>query len=72
MKVGDLVKPKNRMHQLVSGCGRYPRAVVVRLDPFAMVSEEADMLWNCREERHFEVIGEAAPEILEKCMKRIE
>ncbi len=72
MKVGDLVRPKSFDHQLASGCCRYDFAVVVRMEPFALVSEKADMLWMCTvKAENFEVFGTATPEMLKRCMERI-
>jgi hypothetical protein len=74
MKVGDVVKPKDPAgNPLRSGGSWYPVAVVVRMDPFALVSEESDMLWCAMvKPEHYEVCGTASPEVLENCMRRIE
>lgn len=47
MKVGDFVIAKSEAHPLRSGAEWYPRAVVVSLEPFALVSEGGDMMWTC-------------------------
>ena len=72
MRVGDLVRPKSNDYILASGCGWYSFAIVVRMEPFALVSEHADMLWCCTVEAdNYEVFGEAKPDTLKKCMERL-
>jgi hypothetical protein len=45
LQVGDIVRAKEG-HLLASGSGHYLNAVVVSLDPFALVSHDGDMLWH--------------------------
>lgn len=45
LSVGDLVESAPG-HALACGSGIYPHAVVVSLEPFALVSVEGDMLWT--------------------------
>jgi hypothetical protein len=69
MKIGDLVTTKK---QLVSGCQRYNSAVVVSIDPFVLVSEDASMKWSNTESiDNFEVCGFVGKKVLDKCMKRL-
>lgn len=48
MKVGDVVVSKHGPYSghLCCGTGIYTHAIVVSLEPFALVSEEGDMLWT--------------------------
>lgn len=59
-EIGDLVVPSNREFVLACGSGTYPRAVVVSVKPFIMVSEEGDMLWQCVEKWKVQPTGEKA------------
>ena len=45
LSVGDLVESVPG-HALACGSGIYPHAVVVCLNPFALVSVAGDMLWT--------------------------
>ena len=45
MKIGDVVVSKHGPYSGHLCCG-YTHAIVVSLEPFAMVSEEGDMLWT--------------------------
>ena len=46
MQVGDVVIPIGDT-VLVCGCGSYDCAIVASVEPFALASVEADMLWTC-------------------------
>lgn len=70
MRVGDLVKDKAGP-RLVCGSGIYPRAVVMSVKPFIMVSESADMLWTQQKKEHFRPIGKAGFWTILRCAKRL-
>lgn len=46
-KVGSKVEPIDQRYTLASGCGYYPYAYVVSIDPFQLMSEKGDMHWRC-------------------------
>jgi uncharacterized protein (TIGR02996 family) len=46
LKRGDRVEPAGPGNALACGSGLYSQAVVVSLNPFALVSEAGDMLWT--------------------------
>jgi hypothetical protein len=46
LRVGDIVESSDPANPLRCGSGIYRHAVVTSLDPFALVSEEGDMLWT--------------------------
>ena len=73
MKIGDIVVPASTTnYKLRSGCSTYDKAIVIDTCPVVLVSEDADMRWESTvQEVEFEVIGEATPEQLNKCMKRL-
>lgn len=73
MKIGNIVKPTKKCgYILASAAWRYEVAVVVSLEPFIVVSTEADMLWESTvNKKDFKVIGQASNKVLKKCMKRI-
>jgi hypothetical protein len=50
LNVGDLVEARAG-HALACGSGVYPYAVVVSLEPFALVSLAGDMLWTATQNR---------------------
>ena len=71
--VGDEVKPRYEEVVLASGCGRYPTAIVVSIEPFVLVSLESDMRWERTvEPSDFMVAGKANAKTLEKCMRRLD
>lgn len=71
MEIGDLVASKNSLTDpLRSGAELYFRAVVVSVDPFVMISEQADMRWSTWDIDRVTVVGHASPEILERCVDR--
>lgn len=69
-EVGDIVSPKPG-HNLRSGAEAYGAAVVVSVEPFVMVSSEADMRWGCEEACDYVVKGKAGIAQLARCMKRL-
>ena len=71
-EVGDIVKPTEASgFTLASGCGWYSHAIVLSVEPFALVSEESDMLWTATVKlESFEKIGEASPKLMEKVERR--
>lgn len=71
MKIGDVVIPDSFTHTLHCGSGRYTHAIVVSLEPFALVSEWGDMLWTATvEPQHFIALCRAHPDIVAVAMKR--
>lgn len=73
IEVGSIVRSKDtRGNPLHCGSSQYGAAVVVSLQPFVMVSEEADMRWSTWKADDVEVIGKANPVLLERCMHRLE
>lgn len=72
MRVGDIVIPAGDT-VLACGYGRYNCAIVASVDPFALVSTEADMLWTCTiGPGDVLVLCRAAPDIVERAVKRYE
>lgn len=47
MEIGNIVEPISHEFTLALGCDRYPKAVVVNLTPFQLMSLEGDMFWGC-------------------------
>lgn len=73
MKVGDILVDKDNIGRLCCGSGIYPYAICVSIEPFAMVSEEGDMLWRCQESHNFTSRGPAPdPEICKAAFDRYE
>lgn len=73
MRIGDVVIPMPGGHPLVCGSGRYTHAICCSVDPFILVSEEADMRWSVTIEPHYFVaLCQAHPEIVARCLKRLE
>jgi len=69
--VGDLVTPVEGV-QLASGCGYYYGAVVVSMDPFVLVSEEADMRWeHTVHPSNFNYYSKCPEDTFQKCLKRL-
>jgi hypothetical protein len=69
---GDIALPIFHS-QLHCGSGIYARAIVVSVDPFVLVSESSDMRWSATvHPGHFRNGGKAAPEVVERCMRRLE
>lgn len=68
---GDIVAPVGDFI-LHSGSRRYADAVVVRVEPFALVSRGTDMVWSCTVgPEDFTVTGKASAELLEACRRRL-
>ena len=55
MEVGDTVIAKGGQQLLFCGSGMYGCAVVASLEPFILISEEADMRWSSLEAKDFQV-----------------
>ena len=72
MQVGDVVIPIGDT-VLACGCGYYDCAIVASVEPFALASVEADMLWT-RTIRPVDVraLCQAAPDIVARAVKRYE
>ncbi len=79
-KVGEVVKPiefpasaLRGTAWLASGCGSYPSAVVIQLEPkLVLVSPEADMRWGADLDiTDYEAIGIATVDQLARCMTRL-
>jgi len=72
MQVGDVVIPVGDT-VLACGCGCYDCAIVASVEPFALASVKADMLWTCTI-RPGDVLAlcQAAPEIVARAVKRYE
>jgi len=64
MKIGDLVEPKKPASY------RYPDAIVVSLNPFVLVSWDADMIWKNEKIEDFNVKRKAPSDIFTRCMTR--
>ena len=72
MKVGDVVIPIGNT-VLACGCGRYDCAIVASVEPFALASVDADMLWTCTiEPNDVMALCQAAPDIVGKAERRYE
>ncbi len=73
MKIGDMVKSKDlSVEVLACGSGTYDKAMIYSLDPFKLISEEGDMIWETDvHQEHFEVVGRADLKTLEKAIWRL-
>lgn len=70
--LGDIVRPFPHAGPLASGCSRYEDAIVVRVNPFAVVSRGADMIWSCTVDRSdFLPVGRADSGLFERCLNRL-
>lgn len=70
MQVGNVVIPVGTM-VLGSGFERYDFAIVASMNPFALASVEADMLWTCTvRSDDVQALCQAAPEIVARAVKR--
>ncbi len=69
-KVGDFAIPKAG-HQIFCGSGLYDRAVVVSLEPFVIISEWGDMMWNHEQAKDFHSAGPADEESKAAAFARI-
>jgi hypothetical protein len=70
LDVGDIVAPISTDNQLASGCERYASAIVINMNPFVLVSEDASMRWGSTQPEQFAAVGKATPELLQSCMRR--
>ena len=77
-EVGELVEPIERpmgemTHWLRSGCGQYPHAVVVQLEPtLILVSVETDMMWCTNLDiNNYQAIGTVPQTVLNNCKRRL-
>lgn len=79
IEIGDVVIP-NPNHNfpnrfvLASGCSYYEFAICVSVEPFILVSEHADMMWQTTikdKEHYFISLCKADDKIIEKCMTRL-
>lgn len=71
LEVGHYAEPATGDAELVSGCGRYDRAVVVSIDPFVLVSPAGDMVWTQQQAKNFKLGGVPTAEVLEKVRDRL-
>jgi hypothetical protein len=72
MKIGDVVIP-NIANGVVftSGCNRYPCAIVASVEPFVIVSVEADMMWSVTiKPEDCIVLCQASKEIVDRAVAR--
>lgn len=73
LKLGHIVAPRNHAGTLRSGGSQYDFAIVVSLDPFQLVSYEADMYWSTTHvEENFQFVGIAPPDVFNRCIQRVE
>jgi hypothetical protein len=72
MQVGDVVIPVGGT-VLACGCGRYDCAIVASIEPFALASVDADMLWTCMiQPGDVLALCQAAPDIVARAVQRYE
>lgn len=72
MQVGDVVIPVGDT-VLSCGCGCYDCAIVASVEPFALASVEADMLWTCTiRPGDVLVLCQSAPDIAARAVKLYE
>lgn len=71
-KYGDIVTPKSESSFFLrSGCSWYKYAIVLETEPFALVSEESDMLWTATiKPEYFTKIGTATQETMDLVERR--
>lgn len=71
--IGDLVRPLPGSDTVLrSGCCAYDVAIVVRSNPLALASLDADMLWTATTgDMELEKIGRALDEQLQAGLKRL-
>jgi hypothetical protein len=72
-RLGDIVEPDDKkQHILACGSGTYAYAVVVSMDPFVMVSVDADMLWRMEKPEHYVKVDHVTdPKTLATCLNRL-
>ena len=70
-QIGDIVLPQGTT-QLRSGCGCYPRAIVVLADPLILVSDCGDMKWSCdNDTKDLVKVGTVSKSSLRKLQRRL-
>ncbi|MNU19616.1 hypothetical protein D3C71_78470 [compost metagenome] len=73
LKLGHIVAPRNHAGTLRSGGSQYDFAIVVSLDPFQLVSYEADMYWSTTQvEENFQFVGIAPADVFNRCIQRVD
>jgi hypothetical protein len=70
MRIGDVVVAASERDPLHCGSGCYTHAIVVSLEPFALVSEEGDMLWTRREPYSVRALCQAHPDATRAAFER--
>jgi hypothetical protein len=70
MLVGDVAIPI-RGTTLFCGSGTYTHAIVASVEPFVLMSEEADMRWDQHEHYNFQYLCKADSKIVKRCLKRL-
>jgi len=70
LKQRDIAIPRPD-HIIHCGSGTYTHAIVASVEPFILVSEHGDMLWQGEEEYDFYYIGECHPRVWKAVKKRI-
>lgn len=72
INVGSIVEPVSDEFTLASGCGRYPDAVVVSVEPFILVSRASDMKWSSTVSiENFTKTGQADEALMAICNRRV-
>lgn len=69
--VGDIVRPKHPEGTLRSGSSGYTDAVVVSVNPFILVSRDADMMWRHMNKNHFMITEKVDTSTLINCLRRL-
>ena len=72
MRIGDIVIPANWDTVLACGSGIYTHAIVASVEPFILVSEQGDMLWEREHWTDFTVLCQAHPDITKVAVARLE
>jgi len=71
MNIGDIVIPIPGLGVLRCGSGEYTHAICVSVEPFVLVSEEADMLWSATAKLdQFTPLCRANEKIVQRCIMR--
>ncbi len=71
MNTGDVVIPIKGRSVLRCGSGEYTHAICVQVEPFILVSQDADMLWSATVEADkFTALCQAHPDIVKRCTIR--
>jgi hypothetical protein len=72
MEIGDLVKSKDlTIERLACGTGIYDNAMIYSLEPFGLISEDGDMIWQKMNRNDFWVYGKADFKTIRKAMLRL-